>query len=252
MRDPRHILITGASSGLGAALALDYASAGVILSLHGRNPERLAAVAAAARARGAVVEILCGDVRDRDTLATWIAARDQTNEIDLVIANAGISPGTLRGAENASQERVIFDINLTGVLNTLQPLVPAMRGRGRGQMAIISSLASFRGFAGTQSYSASKAAVRVYGEGLRAELAAYNVEVNVVCPGFIKTPMTDVNPFPMPFIISAEQAATIIRNRLARNHARIAFPWVMYAVVLILAALPQQLMDFIAARLPRK
>ena len=127
-----------------------------------------------------------------------------------------------------------------------------MKLRGRGQVAIISSLAGFRGFAGAAAYCASKAAVRVYGEGLRAEMARFNVEVNVVCPGFVETPMTDVNPFPMPLLMSPEQAARIIRDGLAVNRARIAFPLRMYAVVRLLAAVPQPVMDFIAARMPRK
>ncbi|MGB9152706.1 MAG: SDR family NAD(P)-dependent oxidoreductase, partial [Alphaproteobacteria bacterium] len=253
MHNPRHILITGASSGLGAALALDYATAGIRLSLHGRNAERLAQVAEQARKRGADVSTHAGDVSDAKDCAGWIESCDRITAIDLVIANAGISGGTAgREGESLSQINAIFAANVTGVCNTIHAALPFMTQRKRGQIAIISSIASFRGFPGAPAYCASKAAVRVYGEGLRGEMARHNVEVNVVCPGFIKTPMTDVNPFPMPLIMSAEQAAVIIRKGLEANRARIAFPWPIYALIRLLTALPQPLMDFIAARTPKK
>lgn len=252
MLNPRHILITGASSGLGAALALDYAASGIFLSLHGRNEERLSQVAEQARLRGAEVSTHTGDVTDAKDITTWIETRDATQPLDLLIANAGISAGTGRKGESLDQVNTIFAANVTGVFNSIHPVLPLMTRRKKGQIAIISSLASFRGFPGAPAYCASKAAVRVYGEGLRAEMMRHNVEVNVVCPGFIKTPMTDVNPFPMPFLMSTERAAKIIRKGLASNRARIAFPWPLYAFVRMLTALPQPLMDFIAAQTPKK
>lgn len=252
MLSPRHIAITGASSGIGAALALAYASMGVILSLHGRNAERLERVASLARARGAEVAVRAGDVTDPKDMATWIVERNDVADIDLLIANAGISGGTSRVEEMAAQTKAIFDTNVAGVFNTIHPALLLMMRRGRGQIALVASLAGFRGFAGASAYAASKAAVRIYGEGLRAEMAPHGVEVNVICPGFIKTPMTDINPFNMPFLMSPERAARIIREGLIRNCARIAFPWQMYAFIRLLAALPQPLMDLIAERLPRK
>ena len=252
MHNPKHILITGASSGLGAALALVYAAVGTRLSLHGRHAERLESVAAQVRRRGAECATHVGDVTDEQDLRAWIQEQDDLCAIDLVFANAGISLGTAHGAERVDQAQAIFATNVTGVFHTVHPLLARMKLRGRGQVAIISSLAGFRGFAGAAAYCASKAAVRVYGEGLRAEMARFNVEVNVVCPGFVETPMTDVNPFPMPLLMSPEQAARIIRDGLAVNRARIAFPLRMYAVVRLLAAVPQPVMDFIAARMPRK
>ena len=193
-----HILITGASSGIGAALTLDYAAPGMVLSLHGRNGERLNSIAAQARAKGATVFLHMGDVTDAADMDRWIRERGAATPIDLIIANAGVSAGTSRGGESAEQARRIFDVNVTGTLNTVQPVLPLMQARRRGQIALVSSLASFRGFAGAPAYCASKAAVRVYGEALRGEMARHNVAVNVVCPGFIQTPMTDVNPFPCP------------------------------------------------------
>lgn len=252
MRDPRHILITGASSGLGAALALEYAASGVRLSLHGRNAERLRQIAEMAQKRGAEVSLHSGDVTDAKDLAAWIVERDKAAAIDLLIANAGISGGTSHLGESEEQVRSIFDANVTGVFNTIHPALSLMMRRRHGQIALISSLASFRGFAGAPAYCASKAAVRVYGEGLRAEMAPHHVEINVVCPGFIKTPMTDVNPFPMPLLMTPEQAARIIHKGLRTNRARIAFPLPLYALVRVLTALPQPLLDFIAAWMPKK
>ncbi len=252
MGEPCHILITGASGGLGAALALVYAAPGTRLSLHGRNAERLARVAAQARQRGAEVSTHLGDVTDAQCMAAWIEASDRMAAIDLIIANAGISGGTSQRQESADQVNAIFAVNVTGVFNTIHPALPLMTRRRRGQIAIISSLASFCGFAGAPAYCASKAAVRVYGEGLRAEVARQGIAINVVCPGFIKTPMTDVNPFPMPFLMSAEHAAQVIRLGLISNRARIAFPWPLYAAIRFLTALPQLIMEWIVVWLPKK
>ncbi len=252
MLSPRHIAITGASSGIGGALALTYASMGVILSLHGRNADRLERVAGLARAWGAEVAVHAGDVTDSKGMVAWIVERNDVADIDLLIANAGISAASSRVDEMEAQTKAIFDINVTGVFNTIHPALSLMMRRRRGQIAIVASLAGFRGFAGSSAYAASKAAVRIYGEGLRAEMSPHGVEVNVICPGFIKTPMTEVNSFDMPFLMSPERAAQIIRKGLALNRARIAFPWQMYAFIRLLAALPQPLMDFIAERLPRK
>lgn len=252
MHNPRHIAITGASSGIGAALALEYAAVGVVLSLHGRNAERLGRIASEARARGAEVSVRIGDVSSEKDMAAWIAERNNAADIDLLIANAGISAASSHVDTLAEQTKAIFDVNVTGVFNTIHPALPLMKKRRRGQIAIVSSLAGFRGFAGASAYGASKAAVRVYGEGLRAEMEQHGIEVNVICPGFIETPMTDVNRFSMPFLMSPERAARIIRDELALNRGRIAFPWQMYVFIRLLAALPQSLMDMIAARMPRK
>lgn len=252
MRDPRHILITGASSGLGAALALDYAAQGMHLFLQGRDESRLNHVAAQARAQGAAVSTHIGDVTDKAAMAAWITAADAAAELHLVIANAGISGGTAKGVEGPGQTQAIFAANIDGVVNTLTPIMPAMIKRRRGQMAIVSSLAGFIGMAGAPAYCASKAAVRVWGEGLRADMAAHGVEVNVICPGFVKTPMTDVNPYPMPFLMPVARAAQMIRTGLEKNRGRIAFPWQMYLLVRLLMLLPRPLLEKISYRMPRK
>ncbi len=252
MREPRRILITGASSGIGEALARAYARPGVFLALAGRDAARVTQVGDACRARGADVAAAVRDVTAAADLAAWIGDLDRTHPFDLVIANAGISAGTGAGSETAEQTRRIVAVNVDGVVNTVTPLIAPMSGRGRGQIALMSSLASFRGFPGAPTYCATKAWVRVWGEALRAELAPVRVEVCVICPGFVTTRMTQANPFPMPLLMSADRAAQIIIRGLERNRGRIAFPWRLYAMLRLLTALPAALTDALLRRAPRK
>ena len=252
MRDPRSILITGASSGIGAALAELYAEPGRTLALTGRNRERLEAVAARCRGRGAEVLIAVLDIRDAEGLAGWIADVDRRHPIDLGVASAGVAIGANGADDSAEAVRLTFATNVDGVLNTVLPLVPLLRGRRRGQIAIVSSVAGFRGFPGSAAYCASKAAERLYGEGLRGDLAPFGVGVSVICPGFIRTPMTDGNAFSIPLLMEPERAAAIIQRGLARNKARIAFPWPTYAVCWLLGVLPPSWTDGLLRRGPRK
>ena len=252
MRNPRRILITGASSGIGEALAIEYAAPGVSLLLTGRDPGRLADVAARCRGRGAEAEGAIIDATERDRLAAWMLERDSAGAIDLVVANAGISAGTGDGTESEEQARRIFQVNVDGVLNTLHPLIPAMRARRRGQLAIVSSVAGFRGFPGAPAYCGSKAAVRVYGEALRGDLAPFGVGVSVICPGFVRSRMTDVNKFRMPLLMDADRAAGIIRRGLAADRARIAFPFPTYFASWLLGVLPPALTDPLLRLTPRK
>lgn len=240
-----HILITGASSGIGAALAGHYAGPGVVLALQGRDEARLRAVAEQCMHKGARVITGVIDVTDEAALADWILAVDETHPIDLVIANAGISSGGrgISGSDAEAKMRRVFDVNVNGVLNTLFPVLEAMRNRRHGTIGLMSSLASFRGLPGSPAYSASKAAVRVLGESLQPMLASDNVSVSVICPGFIATPMTDGNRFPMPFLMDVHQAARLIARGLEKKHARIAFPNRLYALALLLTLLPHGLIQ---------
>jgi len=246
------ILITGASSGLGAALACAYARPGATLFLSGRHAGRLEAVAELCRGQGAEAIATPLDITHGPALAAWIARSEAHRPLDLVIANAGISGGTHGGDESAEQTRAIFAVNVTAVFDTVLAALPAMAARRRGQIAIMSSLAGFRGFPGAPAYCASKAAVRVWGEALRGEMAPAGIGVSVICPGFIATPMTAVNPFPMPLLMTPDRAAGIIRHGLERDRGRIAFPWPMHLAARIAGCLPSGLMDAIARRMPKK
>ena len=251
-KTPTSILITGASSGIGAALARAYAAPGVRLALSGRNEARLTMVAGLCRGAGAEVTAALRDVTDAEAMAAWIAELDQQRPLDLVIANAGISAGTAGGGEDRAQSEAVFAVNLDGVRNTVLPAIERMRARGHGQIALMSSLAAFRGFPGAPAYCASKAAVRIWGEALRGALAGQGVGVSVICPGFVRSRMTEVNDFPMPFLMDAERAAAIIRRGLARNRGRIAFPWPTYFWAWLLGALPTPLTDRLLRQMPRK
>lgn len=246
------LLITGASSGIGASLARFYARPGTVLYLLGRDGERLEAIASLCREQGATVETASIDVRDRDSMARYIEEADARTPLGLVIANAGVSAGPGLSGETTEQTMRLFEINIGGVLNTVLPLLPRMQERKSGQIAIMSSLAGLRGLPSAPAYSASKNAVRAWGEALRGSLAADNIRVSVICPGYIKTPLTDGNPFPMPFLMDADKAARIIVSGLAKNRARIAFPLRLYVPVLLLAALPPSWTDWFFSRLPKK
>ena len=249
MPPPSSIVITGASSGLGEALALRFAAPNIRLALSGRSGNRLQGVATACRNRGASVQADSIDVADRTAMAQWLKDMDRARPLDLVIANAGID-----GSNFTETERFygIFAINVDGVFNTVLPTLELMRPRRRGQIAIVSSLAGFRGMPGAVAYGASKAAVRSFGEGLRGRYAAEGVRISVVCPGFVESRMTADNAFPMPFLWTAERAARRIERGLARNKGRIAFPWPLYAGVWLMSLLPGVVVDAIVSRLPRK
>lgn len=249
---PVTILITGASSGLGAALARQYARNGVTLGLLGRSAVRLAYVADICRQQGARVEIFTGDITESASLGQWIESFDDRHRIDLCIANAGISAGSGGGGETLEQAKHIFNVNLFGVMNTIHPVIDRMMTRKNGHIAIVSSLAGFRGLPTTPAYSASKAAVRIYGQALNGLLHNHGIAVTTICPGFIKTPMTDVNPFPMPMMMSAEQAAKIISHRLHRRPSMIAFPWPMALLAKLQNMVPDTILNRIYSHLPGK
>ncbi len=228
MRAPyRVVVITGASSGLGAALALAYAGPQTALGLIGRNPERLAATASACRASGAIVDSAEIDVADGAALAAWLEAFDDTHPVELLIANAGISAGPDPDSpgEPAAITLRQLDVNLRGAVHTIAPMVPRLCGRGRGRIVAIASVAAFRGLPDSPGYCASKAGLRAYGEALRPRLSSYGVGVTVVCPGFFSSPMTDRWDGPTPFLASGERAARRIKRGIDRGRSRIDFPW---------------------------
>lgn len=233
------IVITGASSGIGEALALDYAAPGVALALTGRDAARLEAVAAACRAKGATVVADTVDVTDRERFLPWLTAFDEAHPVDLAIANAGISIDKDNSSlDDFSIIRKTLDVNINGVLNTVEPLLGPMIARKRGQIGIVSSLAGFIGLPYSASYNASKAAVRVWGESIRYVLKKDGVGVSVICPGFVASRITADAPFPMPFMMTSARASAIIRRGLAANRPRIAFPIGTKAAVWFGSVLP--------------
>lgn len=253
MKNPNVILITGASSGIGAALAQNYAERGVKLLLTGRDPARLAHIEQLCRAKGAAVKTSAIPVTDGARLREQLLAWYDQEPIDLVIANAGISGGGLiRHADHQSRFEDVMATNVNGTLNTILPLIGRMQQRRRGQIALMSSLAGYRGLPNAAAYSASKVAVRALAEALRPVLRRDGIHVSVIHPGFIKTPLTDVNHFWMPFLMSADKASRKIREGLEKDRAQIAFPWPMVWLSRLIAFLPNCWTDKLLARGPRK
>jgi short-subunit dehydrogenase len=239
MKSFSSIVITGASSGIGEAMALDYAAPGVALALTGRDAARLETVTAACRAKGATIVSATIDVTDRERFLPWLEAFDDAHPVDLVIANAGISIDKDNSSlDDFSIIRKTLDVNINGVLNTVEPLLPRMIARKRGQIGIVSSLAGFIGLPYSASYNASKAAVRVWGESIRYVLKKDGVGVSVICPGFVVSRITAEAPFPMPFLMTSARASAIIRRGLALNRPRIAFPIGTKAAVWLGTTLP--------------
>lgn len=240
-REFRSILISGASSGLGAALARYYAAAGVRLALGGRDTGRLAAVAAACRAAGAEVSTTAVDVTDASATRAWVLSEDEQRPLDLVIANAGISGET--GAVDADGEAAlavrVYTVNVLGVLHTVQPLLPRLIARRGGQIGIMASIAGYRGLPRGPAYSGSKAALIVHGEAWRVNLAAAGVGVSVICPGYVRTPLTARHRFKLPFLMEPEVAARRIAAGLAANRARMVFPWQIRVAAWMFRVLPE-------------
>lgn len=248
----KSILITGASSGIGKGLALTYAENGVHLAITGRNEARLSTVTDLCRAQGATVETTLIDVTDQHGLSQWIKKIDHANPIDLCIANAGISAGTGINRESDAQVREVFDVNVTGVFNTIHPVIDRMTKRGSGQIVLISSLAAFRGMPSAPAYCASKAAIKSYGESLRGNLKKHGIDVTTICPGFVRSRITDANRFKMPFFMEADKAATIIKRGLTKNKGRIAFPMPMIFGAWFLGILPDFIAEKISEKAPKK
>ncbi len=248
----KNVLITGASSGIGEALAVLYAQRGAEnLFLSGRNEKRLEKVVERCKSFGAHVEGKIIDVADKEAMKKWISECHKKATLNLVFANAGVSTGE----ETPENIYNTFNTNVIGVLNTVTPAVELYKNcleNSVKTIAITSSIAGYHGLSACPSYSASKACVKAYGEALRNNLRAEGIDVNVICPGFVRSRITDKNTCPMPFFMEAEKAADIIYRGINKNIGLIAFPWPMRLGVWLLSILPNCLSDFIYSRLPHK
>ncbi|VVD31144.1 Short-chain dehydrogenase/reductase SDR (plasmid) [Paraburkholderia dioscoreae] len=243
----RFIIITGASAGIGRALALAYAQPGMTLGLIGRNESRLQACADACCAKGATVITGLLDVRNAQAMQAWLEAFDENHPIDLLIVNAGVA-STLASVDDwEARERTatIVDTNFYGAMHAALPVIDRMRTRGHGQIALISSIAALRGMAISPAYCASKAALKAWGDSVRPILARDGIRVSVVLPGFVKTAMSDVFPGDKPFLWSADKAAQHIQRKLKAGRAEIAFPTLPAFGMRLLPLLPAAIADAI-------
>jgi short-subunit dehydrogenase len=239
----RRIFITGASSGIGGALARRLAGPDVTVGLVARRRELLDQLATELRARGASVDVHAADVADTEAMKRIVGTfLDAAGGADLVVANAGIGIRSgLREGEVADVAR-LFQVNVIGVTNTVVPFVPAMLAQGSGVLLAVASMAGWRALPGRTAYSASKAAVITFMDGLRMELTGSGVHAMTVCPGFIKTPMTAVLAHPMPFLVELDDAVEQIVGAIERRARTFSFPWQMRLLQPFLRVAPEWVM----------
>lgn len=241
-------VITGASSGIGWEMAKELARRGCHVGLMARRRERLEALAAECQALGVRAVVAPADVAQRDNvLAAFQSLRQQLGPIDLLIANSGIGrPTPLEPLDMGSVDHMIR-VNYLGVIYSIEGVLPEMLQRRRGHLVAISSLAAYKAMPGESGYCSSKAAVNAYLEGLRIQLRNRGIHVTTVCPGFIRTPMTEVNEFPMPFVMDADRAARKIIHAIGRKKKVYDFPLATNLMIRSLRWMP----DWLVARIFR-
>lgn len=247
----RCVLITGATGAIGGALARAYAESGTHLVLHGRQLLTLEALAAICREQGAQVTLSTITLTDDHALQNWLAELCAQQVPDIFIANAGKNthPQGPDILEPWEEVQALLDINLKTPIAMVQHLVPAMQARGSGQLVLISSLAGWHGLPTTPSYSASKAGIKAYGEGLRGLLAPHGIGVTVVMPGYVTSPMCEAMPGPKPWEWPPERAANVIKRGITANRARISFPFPLNFGTWWLAVLPAGVSQWLIKRL---
>jgi short-subunit dehydrogenase len=245
------VFITGASSGIGMALARQYLEEGCIVGLLARRQLRLQSLVDEFGARARVYPV---DIRDR--LALHEAARNflsHTSGVDIVIANAGVSAGTLtQHTEDFEVFKDIFDTNVLSMVSTFEPFIESMCARGQGTLVGVASVAGVRGLPGAGAYCASKSAVATYCESLRLELRPKGVSVVTIAPGYVESEMTAINPYRMPFILSANEFASRARRAIRQRRGYCVIPWQMSVLAKLMRLLPNSLYDRLAIDAPRK
>jgi short-subunit dehydrogenase len=239
-------VVTGASSGIGRALARALAAAGCKVGLVARRQEQLAAITDAIRQAGGVAEHAAADVGEREQAVGAIRElAGRLGPVDLLVANAGVGAPTVLEPFNVGDVEKMFRTNVLGVVYSLEAVLPSMLERGRGHVAAVSSLGAYKGLPGEWGYSASKAAVNNVLEGLRIQVRGRGIAVTTICPGFVKTPMTEVNQFKMPWLLTADEAARRIVRALRRRKKVYNFPWQMS----LFMKLAQWAPDWVVARM---
>lgn len=245
------VVISGASSGIGMALALHYLRRGAVVAAFARRSELLHTLSTQFPH-----QVHCYALDVRDAAAIQAAAHDfiaKAGVPDIVIANAGVSRGTLtEHAEDIPAFQHVMDVNVMGMVKTFQPFIVPMREAGRGKLVGIASVAGFRGLPGSEAYSASKAAAISYLESLRVELRDDGIRVVTICPGYIKTPMTDINTYIMPFILEVDDAARRMARVIERGSSFAVVPWQMGLVGRLMKLLPNWLYDWAFNKAPHK
>ncbi len=237
----RVAVITGASSGIGRSLAVTLAGAGCRVGLVARRRPALEGVAAEVRRAGGVADAATADVSDRAQVRRAMAdLAGSLGPVDLVVANAGVGVPTTLDPVNIDAVEETIRVNVLGVIYAIDAALPAMLARGSGQIAAISSLAAYKGMPGESAYCASKAAVNAYLEGLRVQVRGRGIAVSTICPGFVRTPMTAVNNFEMPFALDADEAARRIVRALRRRAKVYDFPWQTALLMRLLRLAPDR------------
>lgn len=245
------VFITGASSGIGAALARHYAARGAVLGLVARRVEVLDALLATLPGEHAAYPLDVADVASLRKAAADFSTRFGVP--DVVVANAGVSVGTLtEEADDLAAFERVMRTNVLGMVGTFQPFAASMRARGSGRLVGIASVAGIRGLPGAGAYSASKAAVIAYLESLRVEMHGSGVKVVTIAPGYIDTPMTAVNRYPMPFMLPADEAARRFAKAIDAGTGYVVIPWQMGVVAKLMRLLPNAIFDRVFARAGRK
>ena len=240
------VVITGASGGIGAALAKCYAQPGVTLGLIARDARRLEPLAEHCRRQGSEVITKAVDVRNREELQQWLCEFDDWRTIDCLIANAGVTCGLgeNRGPETNEEAERLADVNYKGVVNSVSALVTRMQQRGNGKLVLVSSLAAWGPLADMPSYSATKAAIHAYGHSLRRWLKPFGIKVTILCPGFVTSPMSARHHGARPFEISAEKAAGKMKKAITRGRRVFAFPLPLALGLYLCRLLPPAISDW--------
>lgn len=241
----RVIVLTGASGGIGEALAREFSGAGTYFALIARDETRLLPLLAELRSTGSDGEAKAIDIRDRDALHAYLGDLDARKPVDLVIANAGVTaglgPNRTREPDEDSDRQI--DVNYRGVVNTVTGVIDGMQKRGRGQVVLVSSLAGMRALPDMPSYSATKAALIAYGHSLRGWLKPFGVSVTIICPGFVTSPMSARHKGAKPFEMPADQAAVLMHRAIAKRKAFYAFPFLLALGIRLQNLLPTRLGD---------